>query len=61
VLPLILDNATLEAGEIWEAPFAAVVKRQAVPGSKSRERGALGVSEIKRMAHKVWPVEERPS
>lgn len=55
VLLVLLDNKTLDAREMWEAPFAAVAARLAVPGSKSRERGALGVSEFKRMARKVWP------
>src|SRR6202035_2997551 len=44
VLLVLLDNRTLEPREIWEAPFAAVAKRLAVPGSKARARGALGVS-----------------
>jgi hypothetical protein len=42
---------------MWEEPYAAVVKRLAVPGSKARERGALGVSEFKRLARRVWPEE----
>lgn len=44
---------------MWEAPFAAVAARLAVPGSKARARGALGVSEFKSVAHLVWP-ERRP-
>lgn len=55
VLLVLLDNKTLEPSEMWEAPFAAVAARLAVPGSKSRKRGALAVSEFKRMAHRVWP------
>lgn len=55
VLLVLLDNKTLDAREIWEAPFMAVAARLAFPGSKSRDRGALGVSEFKRMARKVWP------
>ena len=42
VLLVLLDNKTLDPREMWEAPFAAVAARLAVPGSKSRERGALG-------------------
>ncbi len=57
VLLVILENETLEPREMWEAPFAAVAERLTVPGSKSRDRGALGVSEFKRMAVKVWPPE----
>ena len=40
---------------MWEASFASVVERLALPGSKARERGALGVAEFKRVAHRVWP------
>jgi hypothetical protein len=55
VLLVILDNLTLEPREMWEAPVAAVKKRLAVPGSKARERGALGVHEFKRLGERVWP------
>ena len=55
VLLVVLDNATLELREMWEAPFASVVERLALPGSKARQRGALGVAEFKRVAHRVWP------
>jgi hypothetical protein len=61
VLLVLLDNATLEPREMWEAPYAAVAARLAEPGSKARnERGALGVSEFKRMAKRIWP-EDTPS
>ena len=59
VLLVLLDNKTLDPREMWEAPFAAVAARLAVPGSKSRERGALGVAEFKRMARRIWPHEQR--
>jgi hypothetical protein len=55
VLLVLLDNATLEPREMWEAPFAAVAECLARPGSKARERGALGVSDFKRLARQVWP------
>lgn len=55
VLLVVLDNATLELREIWEAPFESVCKRLKIPGSKSRARGVLGVSEFKKLAHRVWP------
>lgn len=55
VLLVLLDNQTLDPREMWEAPFKAVAARLAVPGSKSRGRGALSVSEFKRMARQVWP------
>jgi hypothetical protein len=55
VLLVLLDNRTLEPREMWEAPIAAVEARLAVPGSKARERGALGVREFKRLARRIWP------
>lgn len=56
VLLVLLDNATLEPREMWEAPFSAVAKRLAEPGSKARnERGALSVTGFKRLARRVWP------
>ncbi|QEN84759.1 hypothetical protein FZC33_00245 [Labrys sp. KNU-23] len=55
VLLVLLDDQTLEPREMWEAPFPAVVERLARPGSKSRERGALGVAEFKRVAQRIWP------
>lgn len=55
VLLVLLDSRTLEPREMWEAPYLAVEERLALPGSKARERGALGVREFKRIARKVWP------
>jgi hypothetical protein len=55
VLLVLLDNRTLEPREMWEAPIAVVEERLALPGSKARERGALGVPEFKRLARRVWP------
>ncbi|WP_210191363.1 hypothetical protein [Mesorhizobium australicum] len=52
----MLDSSTLDPVEIWEAPFLAVIARLAEPGSISRnERGAMAVSDFKRLAMKVWP------
>lgn len=56
VLLVLLDNRTLEPREIWEAPYGLVIERLDLPGSKARERGALGVREFKRISTKVWPV-----
>jgi hypothetical protein len=61
VLLVLLDNRTLEPREMWEAPIAAVEERLALPGSKARDRGALGVPEFKRLALRVWPGEGRRS
>jgi hypothetical protein len=60
VLVVLLDNATLEPREMWEAPYPAVAARLAIPGSKARDRGALGVAEFKRLAgaRRVWPPQE---
>ena len=57
VLLVLLDNRTLDPREMWEAPMAAVEKRLAVPGSKARARGALGVNEFKKhcLARQLWP------
>lgn len=64
VLLVLLDNATLEPREMWEAPFAEILARLAEPGSKSRnERGALSVHDFKKLknARPVWPpAESRP-
>lgn len=55
VLLVLLDNRTLEPREMWEAPYRDVEERLNVPGSRARDRGALGVREFKRIARKVWP------
>ncbi|RUM96790.1 gamma-glutamylcyclotransferase [Pseudaminobacter arsenicus] len=57
VMLVLLDNATLDPVEIWEVPFAGVVARLIEPGSKARnERGALSVSDFKRLGRRVWSV-----
>lgn len=59
VLLVLLDNETLDPREMWEAPMSAVDARLAVPGSKARDRGALGVAEFKKhcAARRIWPQE----
>ena len=54
VLLVLLDNATLEAREMWEATYSSVCGCLARPGSKARARGALSVSAFKRLARPVW-------
>lgn len=54
VMLVLLDNATLECREIWEAPYGAVCDLLRKPGSKARERGALGVPAFKTIATKTW-------
>ena len=59
VLLVLLDNATLEPREMWEAPFSEVLARLAEPGSKARnERGALSVRDFKKLksVQRVWPI-----
>jgi hypothetical protein len=52
---VLLDNFTLDAREMWEAPFAAVSELLVRTKSKARERGALSVAEFKTVARRVWP------
>jgi len=59
VLLVLLDNATLDPREIWEASFEAVVQRLKVPGSRARERGVLSVPEFKAIGTKTWPPASR--
>lgn len=62
VMLVLLDSASLDPVEIWEAPFGSVVARLDEPGSKSRnERGALAVSDFKRLGTKIWPAQQGPS
>lgn len=51
----LLDIQTLDAREIWEAPFSAVVGRLADPGSKARARGVINVGDFKRFGTRVFP------
>lgn len=59
VFLVLLDIRTLEAREMWEAPITAVEERLSLPRSKSRERGALGVREFKRLPRAVWPLDSK--
>ena len=57
VMLVLLDSATLDLREIWEAPYAVVVECLKKPGSKARARGQLGVPTFKRLpaARRIWP------
>ena len=57
-LLVVLDNATLEPREMWEAPFTSVIERLRQPGSKARARGVLSIPEFTRIARLVWPTAE---
>ena len=50
VMVVLLDNRTLEAREIWEAPYARVVEALTATKSKARARGALSLTTFKRLA-----------
>ena len=54
VMLVILDHRTLDAREIWEAPFDAVVKELNMTPAKSRKRGQLAVSSFKAIASRTW-------
>jgi hypothetical protein len=54
---VLLDNATLEAREMLEAPYAAVCEYLAKPGSKAREPGALGVRAFTKISRYMWKSE----
>ena len=56
---VLLDIATLEARQIWEAPFSAVIVRLGVPGSKARARGVLTLGDFKRFGKRVFPAGPR--
>jgi hypothetical protein len=52
---LVLLDSDFEATAIYEAPRESVIAALTAPGSKSRnERGALGVSKFKSIAHVRW-------
>lgn len=57
VLLVLLENSTLEPWEMWEAPYWKVEERLNVEGSRSRDRGALGVAEFKKLATRIWPAD----
>jgi len=58
VLLVLLDNATLDPREMWEAPYSEACARLDEPGSKARnERRAMTVRDFKNLpsARIVWP------
>jgi len=53
---LVLLNSNYEATAMYEAPRDKVLEVLERPGSKSRnERGAMSISQFKRIAVPVWP------
>lgn len=56
VLLVLLDKATLDAIEIWQADRDSVMRRLDAPGGRARnERRAMAISQFKSIARKVWP------
>lgn len=56
VLLVLLDRATFDAVEIWQASREDVAARLQRPGSKARnERAQMEISQFKSIASKVWP------
>lgn len=54
VMVVLMDSGTLEAREIWEAPYPSVVEILSRPGSRARDRGQLGVASFKAIATRIW-------
>jgi hypothetical protein len=60
---VLLDNFTLGAREMWEAPFASVAKLLVL--TEARARGQSSVSKFNTIADRVWtaachaPIAER--
>lgn len=56
VMLVLLDNASLDPREVWEAPYPAVAECLKRPGSKARARGQLGVPAFKKLngARRTW-------
>jgi len=48
-------TSPLDAREMWETPFTAVVELLVRTEGKARARGAFSVAEFKTIAHRVWP------
>lgn len=56
VVLVLLDRTTLEPIEVWRVHEAAIAKRLAEPGSKSRnERGSMAIMQFRSIAKQVWP------
>lgn len=58
VLLVLLDNASFQAIEIWQADREPVIARLTAPGSKARnDRQSMGISQFKSIpgARRVWP------
>lgn len=54
VMLVLLDKATLDLVEIWEASMSDVVFLLDETNSKARKRGSLAISTYRRKAIRVW-------
>ena len=64
VMLAILKIESMDLKEVWEAPYAEVVKellKEGPKGNKARQRGQLAVAKFISMARKVWPPAELTS
>lgn len=57
VMLVLLEAATLDVIEIWEASMADVRSLLTATESKSRARGSLAITTFRTKARKVWPAE----
>ena len=57
VMLILLNQRNYDPIEIWEADYISVVEALERPGSKSRARGALGISKFKSIGRRVWPLD----
>ena len=55
VMLVLLETATLDPVEIWEAAMADVRYLLTATDSKSRARGSLAITTFRTRARKVWP------
>jgi hypothetical protein len=56
VLLVLLNRATYEALEIWQASRSDVAARLEAPGSRSRnERQSMAITQFKSISHRIWP------
>lgn len=56
VLLVLLDRATYDTLEIWQAAKPDVIVRLEAPGSRSRnERKSMGITQFKSIAERIWP------
>lgn len=58
VMLVVLDIATLDLVEIWEATMVDVLWLLDETPSKARKRGSLAISTFKRKARRVWSSDE---